>query len=109
MFESLATHLRQRFYPGVDAGHIDWFDVVPPDLYQWMPFSITAVTMQHANGVYSDPSWRLAKDDEDWRTLILDTIARGQPARRLAESAPHPGNAPDTPRQPKEAAHTKRR
>ncbi|HEV2424018.1 MAG TPA: hypothetical protein VGZ29_04230 [Terriglobia bacterium] len=110
MFESLATHLRQRFYPKVDAGRIDWFDVVPPDLYQWMPFTITVVTMQHANGVYSDPSWYLAKDDEDWRTLILDTITRGQPARHIAQAAPHPDSSSDIDsRQPQAASRTKRR
>ena len=31
-------------------------------------------------------------------------LCASQPARRLAEAAPHPGVAPDTPRRPKEAA-----
>jgi hypothetical protein len=29
MFAGLATYMRQRFYPDVDAGQIDWFYVVP--------------------------------------------------------------------------------
>ncbi|MDQ2843575.1 MAG: hypothetical protein M3Y72_21545 [Acidobacteriota bacterium] len=95
MVESLATYLRQRFYPKVDAGLIDWFDVVPPNTYSSVDkLSISAVSLQHANGVYSDPSW--SKGDalpEDWIAFITDTIARGQKARSLAEAASlHPVN-----------------
>ncbi len=38
MFETLATHFRQRFYPKVDLALIDWFDVVAPDTYDTAPF-----------------------------------------------------------------------
>jgi hypothetical protein len=47
MFESLATHLRQRFYPNGDRGKIDWLDVFPADVYVLMPFTIDSVVMKH--------------------------------------------------------------
>src|SRR5207249_2391073 len=89
MFESLATHLRQRFYPKVDAGSIEWFDVFPPDTYAFMGLTINSVTMKHANGVYSDPEWHSTKETlpEDWRTIITDAIARGQAAREKATTS----------------------
>jgi len=56
---------------------------------------IHAVTLQHANGVYSDPEWHGAPDDPsgDWRAFIEATIARGRKARELAQAAPHNENA----------------
>ncbi len=95
MIESLATHLRQHFYPKVDPGLIDWFDVVPPNTYYGMDLAINYVTMQHANGVYSHPSWRGTNENlaEDWVAFVLDTIARGQKARDIADSAPHDEHA----------------
>jgi hypothetical protein len=87
IFESLATHLRQKFYPNVDAGKIDWFDVYPPDVYILMPFTVELVIMKHVNGVYSHPEWRSAKEimTEDWLTIITDTIARSRAVRTKAE------------------------
>jgi hypothetical protein len=76
MFETLATHMRQRFYPKLDAGQIDWFDVVPPSLYRFVPLSINSVVMQHANGIYDDPEWFRAEEDPEWFALIQETIAR---------------------------------
>lgn len=47
--------------------------------------------MQHANGVYDNPSWSAGDNlPEDWVAFINDAIARGQKARALAEAAPHP-------------------
>jgi hypothetical protein len=92
MIESLATHLRQQFYPKVDPGKIDWFDVVPPNTYSsFDKLTINSVSLEHANGVYSHPSWSPANDNipEDFAAFILDTIARGQKSRALAESALH--------------------
>jgi len=55
MIRSLATYFRQQFYPKVDPGLIDWFDVAPPNTYSSSPpfdtLSVDPVTMQHANGV----------------------------------------------------------
>lgn len=87
MFESLATHLRQRFYPNVDAGKIDWFDVFPADVYVLMPFTIDSVVMKHVNGVYSHPEWHSTKEtlSEDWRAIITDTIARSQAVRSATQ------------------------
>ena len=79
MIESLATHLRQQFYPKVDPGKIDWFDVVPPNTYSsFDKLTINSVSLEHANGVYSHPSWSPANDNipEDFAAFILDTIAR---------------------------------
>lgn len=111
MLESLATHLRQRFYPDVDAGCIDWFDVVPPDLYEYIGFTIHPVTMQYANGVYSDPSWLVPNADiaEDWRALIAEIIARGRPARTIAKAAPHQDSSSGAPRRQRKATGNKRR
>jgi hypothetical protein len=93
MFESLATYMRQRFYPDVDAGRIDWYDVVPAGVYHLRESTeIDPVTMQHANGIYSNPSWwhkAAAAVPEDWAAFISETITRGQTARRTAEAAPH--------------------
>lgn len=71
MPESLATHFRQHFYPKVDAGLIDWFDVMLPDAYDTTPFrdklTIHPVTLQHANGVYRDPEWSNGDNlPQDW-------------------------------------------
>jgi hypothetical protein len=87
VFESLATHLRQRFYPNVDPGKIEWFDVHPPEVYDVLPLTITSVTMKHANYVYSHPEWHSTKEtlSEDWRTIITDIIARSQALRNKAE------------------------
>jgi hypothetical protein len=90
MVESLASHLRQQFYPRVDPRKIDWFDVIPPNTYSsFDKLSISAVSLQHANGVYSDPSWLPANLNlpDDWAAFITATIERGQKARSLAESA----------------------
>jgi hypothetical protein len=92
MFESLATYMRQRFYPDVDAGRIDWYDVVPAGVYHSRESTeIDPVTMQHANGIYSDPSWARTTSPipEDWAAFVNETITRGQTARRTAEAAPH--------------------
>jgi hypothetical protein len=97
MFESLATHLRQRFYPKVDAGKIDWYDVQPAEVYTWRPLTILSVTMQHANGVYSDPAWHKPNDfPEDWLAIITDIIVRGEAARKLVEDAPPPSTKAST-------------
>jgi len=96
MVESLATLMRLRFYPKLDPGLIDWFDVVPPGTYDmFREIVIHAVTLQHANGVYSDPDWSGAPDDPsgDWRAFIEATIERGRKARELAQAAPHNENA----------------
>jgi hypothetical protein len=48
--------------------------------------------MQHANGIYSNPSWwdKAAADvSEDWAAFINETIIRGETAHRTAETAPH--------------------
>jgi hypothetical protein len=92
MMESLATHLRQQFYPKVNPGEIDWFDVVPANTYSSLEkLSINSVSMEHANGVYFHPTWSPANDNipEDWTAFILGTVARGQKSRTLAEAAPH--------------------
>ena len=90
MFESLATHLRQRFYPRTDAGKMDWFDVHPAGVYQsQVRTTILSVQMQHANGIYSRPEWSSTEGSlaEDWRALINETIARGQAAVSATEAA----------------------
>lgn len=97
MFEALATYMRQRFYPDVDASHIDWFDVFPPGLYRWTETVINAVTLQQANGIYSDPDWSAADISDNWAAFINQTIARGQKARSIAEAAPHDENTSKKP------------
>ena len=90
MIESLATFLRQKFYPEVDAGLIDWFDVRPAEIYFTHELNIAAVTMKHANGVYSNPKWHEVTDKlaPDWLALIEETINKARAARRLAEGNP---------------------
>ncbi len=93
MIESLATFLRQKFYPDVEAGHIDWFDVRPPEIYFTRELNITTVTMQHANGVYSNPKWHDVTGNvaPDWQVMIEETISKARAARRQAEeSQPEP-------------------
>jgi hypothetical protein len=99
MFGPLATYMRQRFYPEVDAGLIDWYDVLPAGVYHSRDETeIHPVTLQHANGIYSDPAWARSHDiPADWVAFINQTIARGQTAHRTAESAPHLDSAPKTP------------
>jgi hypothetical protein len=48
MFASLATYIRQQFYPDVDAGRIDWYDVMPAGVYHTRRTEILQVTMEHA-------------------------------------------------------------
>jgi hypothetical protein len=95
MAASLATLLRQQFYPKIDPGLIDWFDVVPPHAYNFhTDLTIHPIAMRHANGVYSDPDWDISSSDnlpEDWEQIIRDTIVRGQKARDFAFAAPHTG------------------
>lgn len=99
MIESLATYLRQKFYPDVDAGRIDWFDVRPPDPYWYKKVNINLVTMQHANGVYSDPDWEELTDvAEDWKALIEETIENGKTARNAAELTPSESTEESTPK-----------
>ena len=94
MFEDLATHVRQKFYPEVAADKIEWYDVVPNGIYNHHKFSsardgisINAVSMKHANGIYSSPTW--AKFDgttaPGWITLIEGVIARAHISRSYAE------------------------
>ncbi len=93
MIESLATFLRQKFYPDVEAGKIDWFDIRPPETYFTRELNITSVTMQHANGVYDDPEWDDVTDNiaPDWRAMIEETISKARTARSQAEgSEPEP-------------------
>jgi hypothetical protein len=94
MVESLATHFRQRFYPKVDPALIDWFDVIPPDAYDTAPFheklTIHPVSMQHANGVYSDPSWSSGENlPADWIDFVAGVIDRSRKIREHVEAAPH--------------------
>ena len=78
MFAGLATHMRQLFYPKVDAGQIDWYDVIPkygdPTLRS---ISINPVIMQHANGIYSHPTWSSANSNNsaDLAAFIKSTIS----------------------------------
>jgi len=46
--------------------------------------------MKHANGVYTDPGWSRENENipPDWIAFILDTIARSQRSRSLAETTP---------------------
>ena len=78
--------------PKVAPGLIDWFDVCPAETYSSLDkLTIHPVSMQHANGVYDNPSWSAGDNlPEDWVAFINDAIARGQKARALAEAAPHP-------------------
>jgi hypothetical protein len=87
MIESLATFLRQKFYPEIDAGLIDWFDVRPAETYFTHELNIASVVMEHANGVYSDPKWHDVTDNlaPDWLAMIEETINKARAARRLAE------------------------
>jgi hypothetical protein len=94
MIESLATHFRQQFYPKVDPGLIDWFDVVPPNTYSSGPpfdkLSIDPVTMQHANGVYANPEWSSGDHlPQDWIDFVAGVIDRSRKVRQHVEAAPH--------------------
>lgn len=92
MVESLATLMRQQFYPKLDPGLIDWFDCIPPNTYSaFTELEVHAVIMQHANGVYSDPDWIVSPQSQepDWIAFIEDIVARGQKTRDLAQAAPH--------------------
>ena len=89
MVEELATLMRQRFYPGVDPGLIDWFDVEPPNTYYLRPDLIVhPVRMQHRNGIYSDPEWQSEEVSPDWTAFIEKVIAQGQKARETAQAQP---------------------
>jgi hypothetical protein len=57
MFAILATYMRQQFYPEVDAGRIDWYDVHPASVYRLERTNVLSVALQHANGIYSKPEW----------------------------------------------------
>jgi hypothetical protein len=87
IFENLATHLRQRFYPNVDAGLIDWYDVVPAGLnnYSSDPMRIDRVQMTSSNGVYSSPSWSRyqSPSGDDWAHFVLEVIDRVQLAQAI--------------------------
>jgi hypothetical protein len=91
MVASLATFMRQSFYSRVDPGLIDWFDVIPAKTYGDFPSALVihAVTLEHANGIYSNPSW--SGTDKallgDWRDFIQETIAHGQKEREQAKTA----------------------
>jgi hypothetical protein len=77
MFAGLATYMRQRFYPDVDAGQIDWFDVIPKHVDGALrSITINPVIMQHANGIYFSPTWSSASSDnsEDLAAFIKGTI-----------------------------------
>ena len=89
MFAGLATYMRQRFYPDVDAGQIDWYDVHPASVYRLERTNVLSVALQHANGIYSKPEWgRGPAISEDWAAFINETVMRGQKARSTAEAAP---------------------
>ena len=73
---------------------IDWFDVVPPNTYSSGPpfdkLTIDPVSMQHANGVYSNPEWN--KGDhlpQDWIDFVAGGIDRSRKVREHIEAAPH--------------------
>ena len=110
MIESLATFLRQKFYPDVEAGHIDWFDIRPPETYFTRELNITSVTMQHANGVYDDPEWDdvTGKVAPDWLALIEETISKARTARSQAEGT-EPGTTEDPSSKQKTSKRAKRR
>jgi hypothetical protein len=79
MFEGLATLFGRQFYPDTDASLIDWFDVFPPGLYELFDdVTISAVSMQQANGVYSDPTWSRVDPTmaADMRDFLLEPITR---------------------------------
>jgi hypothetical protein len=81
MFAGLATYVRQRFYPEVDAGQIDWYDVIPRrDDRTLRRIFINPVIMQHANGIYSSPTWSSwssanSNNPADWAAFIKGTIS----------------------------------
>ncbi len=89
MFASLATYMRQQFYKDVDAGRIDWYDVIPAGVHHTRRTEILPVTMEHSNGIYSKPEWSPGTTiSTDWRAFINETVMRGQTARSTAEAAP---------------------
>ena len=94
MFECLATHVRHLFYPETHAAQIDWFDVVPKEVYgaynprlgrEGMTFD--AVSMENACGVYGRPSWSTfdPATDPDWIAFVQHIIDRAQTFRAHAE------------------------
>jgi len=88
MFAPLATYMRQRFYPEIDAGRIDWYDVIPAGVYHRPTTDILPVRMEHANGIYSKPQWsgdRAPDIPKDWAAFIDETVALGQAARGSSE------------------------
>ena len=94
MIESLATHFRPHFYPKLDPGLIDWFDVIPPGTYDTAPFrdklTIHPVRLQHANGVYRDPEWDNGDNlPQDWIDFVAGVIERSRKTRAYIEAAPH--------------------
>jgi hypothetical protein len=90
MFAILATYMRQQFYPEVDAGRIDWYDVHPASVYRLERTNVLSVALQHANGIYSKPEWGQGPAiSEDWAAFINETVLRGQTARDAAEAVPH--------------------
>ncbi len=92
MVEDLATLMRQQFYPKVDPGLIDWFDVEPPHTYYLRPdLIIHPVRMRHLNGIYSDPEWDSQEVSPDWAAFVEKVIARGQKARETAQAIPQEG------------------
>jgi hypothetical protein len=77
-FAGLATYMRQRFYPDVGAGQIDWYDVVPRIGDRTLrSITINPVIMQHANGIYSHPTWSSANSNNsaDLAAFIKSTIS----------------------------------
>jgi hypothetical protein len=89
MFETLATFMRQRFYPEVDARSIDWYDVYPGGVYLWKETLINAVSLEQSNGIYSKPAWNHAKLDpsDDWHAFVDQVISRSKKIHRKAEDA----------------------
>jgi len=82
MFASLATYMRQQFYKDVDAGRIDWYDVIPAGVHHTRRTEILPVTMEHSNGIYSKPEWGPGTAiSADWRAFVEETINCSRAAR----------------------------
>jgi hypothetical protein len=82
------------FRPLISSSLIDWFDVVPPNTYSSGPpfdkLTIDPVTMQHANGVYSNPEWSNGDNlPQDWTSFVAAVVERSRKFRQHIEAAPH--------------------
>jgi hypothetical protein len=85
IFDGLATYFLRRFLPNEDAGAVDWFEVIPADVRLISDDdAVAGVSMDQANGVYTNPTWRKISppDDPDLWAFLSDSTRLGLYGRK---------------------------